>query len=370
MEFRARDTALGDLLFTEALRTAQTEVDRNLLISLVSVAFNGPVPSDTLRRNTLEVIATFLLSGPDRGSESASTCTMASTAEPLLAHFGQLLPDKAGLVRTSIIRCRTTTDKSNSPLDASPNTVEELLQAADKVVSSNERAAYLGRAAYLASQQQDFNRAISILDGFSEEERIQLDGAWENWRWDFATSAAMTQLKRGDRYAVDKIIASTPAGLRAFVQISIANAIADSGDRGTAIRYLQEGRKGLEKVSASDAVPWYLSLLRRYERLAPEEGPIVFRELVFHMNHTETFAWDPVSADGSYSSAMINLPAFLLQMDIAGIRETASLLKSPANRAGARLALLNSSLELWHKESSAGKPTKKQARELQERGTL
>ncbi|MCU1265236.1 MAG: hypothetical protein JWM21_1554 [Acidobacteria bacterium] len=362
---RARDIALGDVLFIAALKVAQAAADQDLLTSLAAVAFNGPAPLDELRRNVLSVMAPFLLAAPGATGDGASGCRLAAITEPLLGQFDRLLPEKAPFVRNSVARCLRPSRDSTEPAPASPpKTVEELLQAADKAADVSERASYRGRAAYLASQQEDFDRALQILDGFSEEERRELDGTWENWRWDFASSAAIAHLKKADRYGADKIITSTPAALRAFVQISVANAMADNGDQGTAIRYLNEGRQGLQKVDADDAVDWYLSLLRRYESLAPNEGPAVFHELIEVMNHRdEPKPSGETKNSGSYSSmAPMKLPAFLLQRDVNGVRETVSLIESSAARASARLGLLNSSLELWRKETAANKPGKNKAR--------
>ncbi|MBA3354895.1 MAG: hypothetical protein H0U18_02930 [Pyrinomonadaceae bacterium] len=134
----------------------------------------------------------------------------------------------------------------------------------------------MARAVNLAVQEEKFDQAIVILDGFNEQEREQLNSAWEDWRWEYASLAAIARLKNDDRYGMNRIIASTPDNLRSFVQIAIANELAARGDRNGTIEFLEEGRKGLARLNRPDLVDWRLSLTRRYLEIMPQEAPHFF----------------------------------------------------------------------------------------------
>jgi hypothetical protein len=79
-KLRRRDRALGDALFNEALATAATRRDRDLLASLTLIAFNGP-PADDLRRKVILAISHQFLGS---SSQDENTCSLAPVVAPLL----------------------------------------------------------------------------------------------------------------------------------------------------------------------------------------------------------------------------------------------------------------------------------------------
>jgi len=344
---RARDKALGDALFREALAAAANRPDQYLLAGLTIMAFNDSSLSDELRKKVLIAVSMeFVGNSPD--TNASRGCTIASTVIPLLEQFDQLLPQQAATIRTGLIQCRKSQATSVTAADNRSKTVDELLEAASKA-SSRDKVTYLWQAVYNATLEADFERAVTILDSFTEEERKDSD-IWDNWRWEYAFEAARARLKKNDRYGMDKIINSTPVRLRPFVQCSVAEAVADHGDIAGAIELLETARKGFLKSDEPNMLDWYTSLLRRYASLAPKEGPQVFREFVKVNNR---IAQRPDSTTQSESADVLQpiyLPPALVQTDWMTFKDAIGSLEPMSMRLRGRLGLLESLLELARAE--------------------
>jgi len=197
---RLRSKALGDALFNEALMTAAARSDGELLTSLIIIAFKGPAPSDDLRRSVVVAIEREFV-GNSRQTAVNRGCSLAPTIAPLLGEFDRVLPQSAATIRGGLIRCQKSHNpSSDATVDRVLNnerveTVSDLLDAASKARTIDDRVLFLGRAANLAAQQGNFEQAVTILDGLAEEERKALGDVWSDWRWDFAASAAVARLK-------------------------------------------------------------------------------------------------------------------------------------------------------------------------------
>ncbi|HKG96207.1 MAG TPA: hypothetical protein VKA97_00215, partial [Pyrinomonadaceae bacterium] len=286
---RAQNEKLGDALFNEALTVASIRSEIELLGSLTIIAFNASSPGGELRKSSVIALSKQFL-GSEQNASANRGCSLAPVLVPLLEHFDKAEPQAASLIRSGLIRCRKLQSSSSSSSvdnatdDLPLKTVDNLIEAANKASKIEDKVDYLSRAAYLAAQQRNFIRSLGILDGFTEEERKQLGSVWDNWRWEFASSAALGYLKQGDRYGMNKIITTTPSHLRAFVQLSVAEELANSDTAG-AIELLEASRKAF-KSDARDLFDWYLSLLRRFARLAPSESTAVFREFVISINRS------------------------------------------------------------------------------------
>lgn len=346
---RLRNKALGDALFNEALITAAARSDGELLTSLMLIAFNGPTPSDDLRRSVVVAIEREFV-GNSRQTAANGGCSRASTIAPLLSEFDRLLPHSAATIRGGLMRCQKNHNPSSDATvdrvlnNERVNTVSDLLDSAGKASTIDDRALFLGRAAYLAAQQGNFEQALTILDGLTEEERKAL-GDVSNWRWDFAASAAVARLKAGDRHGMEKIIASSPVNLRAFVQVAVAEGLADYGDMAGAVELLDAARKAFLKL---DDLPnrseWYLSLLDLYGKLAPKESAQVFREFVTVNNRARAHA-NERSDPRSDTLQPLKLPASVVQIDLPIMKEASSALAPLSMRVRARLGLVKSLLE-------------------------
>jgi hypothetical protein len=361
---RLRRKALGDALFNEALMTAAGGSDGELLTSLIIIAFNGPAPSDDLRRSVVVAIEREFV-GNSRQTAVNRGCSLAPTIAPLLGEFDRVLPQSAATIRGGLIRCQKSHNpSSDATVDRILNnerveTVSDLLDAANKARTIDDRVLFLGRAANLAAQQGNFEQAVTILDGIAEEERKALGDVWSDWRWDFAASAAVARLKADDRYGMEKIIASSPVNLRAFVQVAVAEALADYGDTAGAVELLEAARKAFLKLDdMPNMFDWYISLLGRYAKLAPKEGPQVFRDFVTVNNRARSHA-NEKSEPRSDTLQPLKLPASVVQIDLPIMKDASSALAPLSMRVRARLGLVKSLLESARADSRANPKQKR-----------
>lgn len=365
---RKRDVNLSDGLFMEIIAAARARnYDPNLLTILPTVAFEGPVPSNKLRVSLLDVLAEGLLRIPKSTQEQSAICQLAYIAAPLLPEFQRLIPLQAGMVRAQLIGCKPDLDPdtrreiSNALQEQPLKTVEDLLEAAGKTSDLEQRVTYRNRAAYMAFSEQKYDRAITILDGFSSEERElankTMSGGWDSWRASFASSSAIAHLKRGDRYMMYQVIAATPQHLRALVQISVGVELAKK-DGTAATQLLDEARAALAKTGSPQNFDSYGSLVLLYATLRPADALPVLRDGIKAINQTEQ-AEQTANSDAEAESqiallsndilmARYALPASLLALDDAGVRQTIALVASPTRRAAMRLKLLGASLAQRH----------------------
>jgi tetratricopeptide (TPR) repeat protein len=371
-KLRNHDKKLADGLFDVALSAARAAFDPESLGWLSIYAFrDGQTPSDERRKALLSVIAQGLLRDSASAGGEAEVCKLAPTAATYLGQFNRLTPDLAIVVRQGLSRCQAALQPSERQSvdealrDQPLKTVADLENEADKAPREEIRDEYLIRAARLAAQQKNYEKAISLLDRISEQGRKQLGGGWESWRWSYAASAAVAQFRRVDRSSMNRIITATPAALRALVQIAVAQALVKAGDRDSAFDLLTEARKALAQSSGTEVIDGYFNLMHEYERLAPMDTVNVFYEVVKALNRIEksdSKATQALEAETSLLSNDLllnayNVPISLLEKDEIGIRVAISSIQSPSTRVAIRLNLLNLSLAQPRTVIPVKKPT-------------
>jgi hypothetical protein len=372
---RSRDAKLGDVLFIETLMLARTTYEKDLLDALTSVAFRGPVPSDELRMKVLSILAEGLLRVPTSTGGEGEICKLAPTASLYLEQYNRLAPQQAPIVRQALTRCQSGLKSSarqsvdEALRDQPLKSIADLESEADKAASQELRDDYLIRATGMAAEQKNFEQAISLLDRISDAGRKQLGGGWEGWRWEYASLAALAQLKRGDRPAMYRIIAATPADLRGLVQIAVAPELGKLGEPSSAIELLNDARQRLAQSSEAEVIDGYFSLVRHYETLIPIDALNVFNEAVKALNRPEK--GDP-TADQTLDAATsllsndlllapYNVPVALLERDEQGLRAAISSIESPSKRAAIRLNLLSSALARHRASTPVNKPAMSKA---------
>lgn len=370
---RKRNSKLADGLFDQALAAAKATFDAESLSWLGQFAFHGQTPSDERRKALLAVMAEGLLRNSASGTGEAEVCRFAVTVAPLLNQFLRLLPFQWGAVRAATQRCQQSLPSfSRQSVDEAlrdhpAKTVADLESDADKAPSQEIRDEYLIRAASLAAQQKDFEQAISLLDLISDVGRRSFGGGWESWRWEYASLAALAQLKRGDRPAMYRIITATPADLRGLVEITVVQELAKVGDPSSAIDLLNDARQRLSHSSGAEVIDGYFSLVREYENLMPIDALNVFNEAVKALNRAEKAdakAKQTLEAETSVLSNDLllgpyNVPVTLLQRDEQGLRAAISSIESPSKRTAIRLNLLAAALarhRTTRPENKAGTP--------------
>jgi hypothetical protein len=366
---RKRDPSSAERLFLQTLNAATTTGEFNFFSILTSAAFTGPFSSDNERRLVLGALAGSI-PDPQRSSlPNNQTCKMAVFLPPLLPHYDRLLPQESLRIRTAFLRCQAAQaaeagpPTDNSSEQKSPETIDEFLTEATKSRDQWKRQRYWSKAAHLAAEAKDFKRAIDILDSVDEDSRKRMGDGWEDLRWDYAGEAACASLAGNDRLEMIKIIDATPSHLRALVNIFLASNCKSARDSDQVMEFMDAGRKQLEKASAKKQSTWYLGLVRLYAERSAPEAPAVLREAIASINRaSEEKINDCESANNV--SAVLNvelllkqykLPATLLEVDEAGVRNAVESIRPPDKRAAVRLQLLMGALA--HYRLAPGKVT-------------
>jgi len=378
---RAKDPRLADALFTQTLAAARQTLDTGLLNSLARAAFlesstlSAPSAmrvSDDLRREVLKVYLAYLQANPINADNRISICpSIGALLAPVLVQFDMLLPQQAGTARQTLNQCEEMSplarQRADDALREQPlNTVDDLLKAADGAKDSKVSTVYQYRAALLARQQNDFDRALKILDSMSTESREFSGGTWEAYRWDWAAISALRHFKIGDVYGMRLIINAVPAKLQPSAKMAFVDRLPTNRDKDTdpTLEFLSEARTGLRGPSLSDDEKsiGYLGLLPLTLKYQPTEATAVLKEAVAALNRAEqakdknTGNNDGSSRSGSEYSKLF--PASLLEMDEYAVKEAVSAIASPYIRVQVRLELLRVCLERLR---SAKEATPKQA---------
>lgn len=382
-KLRKRDATLADALFRQALAIARASQDANLLSSLKLALFSeldNPAdssksnPLDPLRAELLQVFAEYLQKDLNSSNDQTASCSsswpMIAMIGPLLPQFYRLLPLQAVGVRQLIIGCRPSlsplarqqTDCADNNL--SPQTVDDLLKAADDAADLKVKTVYQFRAAQLLVRQEAFDRAVSILESMDSDARKFMGGSWEAYRWEWAAFAAFAHFKRQDLTRMQQVINAVPSNLRHATQIQLANDLSDkkySSNYGSlAIELIEDARKGFRRANISDAdkANGYLFLVRLYVKFSPQEVIAVLKEAVAALNrveqtkptegeHLNDNTTNPLSE--TWWSEYFSAPR--LREDDYAVAEIVSSIESPTKRIQARLGLLNVALDRYRKAS-------------------
>lgn len=364
---RVKDARLGDALFAQTIELARETLDLELLNALSHWIFQEsmqpgasmPALPDEMRTELLKLDLTFLQSNPVSTENRDRVCLgVSSFIAPVLGHFQRLLPQQAFIARQSVNQCQSKFPLAQQRIDEALNdrplnTVEALLKAADDAEDLKVRTVFHYRAAALAKDKGEFERAIKILDSMSTEAREFMNGAWELMRVDWTVQSAIRHYKTGDVYGMRLVINALSADLQPLAKIGFVWQLPESRDKETdpTLEFLSDGGTGLSrsKVSDSQKYGYYFVLLKLTVKYQPTEATAVLKEAVAALNRLEQPKANdsgnekPDSLDGSSYSQL--LPALLLDMDEYAVKEAVSSIRSPEARAQVRLALLEVCLE-------------------------
>jgi hypothetical protein len=364
---RGKDAKLGDALFLQTLAAARQTFDADLLNSLANVAFpgsrsiDGPVNSglsDALKTELLKVYVAFVQTKPIYSETRSSVCsTVVSLISPVLFQFDRLLPRQAAIVRQSVNQCQALHPLAQQMLDDATRdqplkTVDDLLKAGDDAKDLQVRAVYQFRAASLAQQHNDFDRALKILDSMSLDSREFMGGSWEAYRWGWAATSALQHLKSEDVYGMRQIINSVPGDLQSFAKIAFVDQlpVSLSKDLDPTLEFLSDARSRLRRSSLENTgkAGWYFALLRLTVKYQPADASAVLKEAIAVLNHAdEARADEKKNSQDDHSKfdwAGI-FSASLIEMDEYTVGETVSSISSADTRVQVRLELLRVCLE-------------------------
>jgi hypothetical protein len=363
----SQDPKQGGALFAQTIQIVQQTLDPEFINSLTQMVFpeavqpgarKPPLP-DSMRIELLKLDLAYLQANPINDDNRTSLCTsVISFITPVLANFDHFLPQKSNLVRQTINQCQVTNplalQRVDDALRDQPlNTVDGLLKAAADAEDSKVSTVYLFRAASLAKEQNDLDRALKILDSMSAESREFMGGSWEDYRWDWAALSALRHFKSGDIYGMRLVINAVPADLQAFAKIRFVSQLPDTRNKDTdpSVEFLNDVRKDLGRSSIPDAqkIGWYFTLLRLAVKFQPADATAVLKEVVTALNHAaeaenqnsngeERSSVDRSLISGGFSASLVDLNEF-------AVKEAVSSISSPETRVLVRLGLLGTCLE-------------------------
>lgn len=377
---RDKDAGLADALFAQTLQAARQTMDSHLINSLTQHFFTEllhpdvhfPPSPDNLRTQLLRLDIDYLQANPINEQNQSTIClSVVSFIAPVLSQFDRLLPEQAGIARQSVSLCQSTSplirQRVDDALRDQPlNTVDDLLKAADDAQDIKVRTVYLYRAAALAKQQNDIDRALKILDSMSAESRDFMGEAWKTYRWQWAALSAIQHFKNGDITGMHLVINAVPDDLQPFAKLAFVSQLPTTKNKETdpTLEFLNDVRVGLRRSTVSDAekISEYFALLRLTVKYQPTEATAVLKEAVAALNRAEQ-AKDqksdqnqPQNLDTTDISK--SLPAALLEMDEYSVKEAIASISSPDTRTQVRLELLGACLQKLRSTKQAS-PTAK-----------
>jgi hypothetical protein len=363
---RFKDAKLADALYTKTLAAVRRAPDSASLNSLAQVTFpesmqsgiTTPAPPDILRAELLKLDVAYLQANPISAANRETVCDgVGAFIAPVLGQFQRLLPQQADIARQSVLQCQPANPLARQRLDDSLryqrlDTVDDLLKAADAATDMKVRTVYAYRAASLAKEQNDLDRALRILDGMSAEQRTFMGGSWEAYRWDWGALAALKYFKSGDVSMMHLVINAVPADLQPFAKIAFVGRLPSPRKRemDPAPEFLDEAREGLRRSAVSEAEKcgWYLGLLKLTVKYQPAQATAVLKETVASLNGVgeQKGKLDGGADERANLVASISksLPASLLEMDEYAVREAVASIAANDIRAEVRLGLLSASL--------------------------
>jgi hypothetical protein len=345
---RGRDPKLADSLFVQALALVKQDSRSRLLNSLLDVAFpaqrgitdNIPVPPDTLRMELLQVLVDLLNSKPP-----GDKCGVVSWISPYFSEIERLLPKQWPLVRSAINQCQSSPSVDElirrqideatrtQPLD----TVESFLKAAADAEDTDVRTDYQYRAAMVAMEHKDYERALKLLEDMPKEVRGE---TWDSYRWQWAADGAIEHYKNGRFREMNLMLDAVPADFQPLAKVAFIQWLPAQGSSETApvIEILNDALKGLRRPNIPEKYHWYFGLLRSTIKYQPADANAVLKDAIASLN--EINYETPLNATdylGYIGPALLELDEFVVKDAIASITLAQT-------RAQLRLALLTATM--------------------------
>ncbi|HEU4869778.1 MAG TPA: hypothetical protein VFT08_02855, partial [Pyrinomonadaceae bacterium] len=221
-ELRARDPKMADSLFVQALALAKQDTHSRFLNSLLHVAFpalrghgdNIPAPPDSLRIELLQILVDLLNANPDSGEKSK--CGLVSWISQFFSEIERLLPKQGLILREVINTCHVAWPVAQQQMEDAArtqplDTVESLLKAAADAKDTEVRTDYQYRAANLAVEHKDYERAIKLLDDMPKDVRGE---SWDSYRWEWAADGAIEHYKNSRFREMNLMLDAVPSDLQ------------------------------------------------------------------------------------------------------------------------------------------------------------
>jgi hypothetical protein len=353
---RARDATLADGLFEQAMVVVRQDPRSKLSNSLMFVAFpaqrglpaNTPVPPEPMRMELLQYYVGMINKTMIDNVDQNSTCGTVSWLSPVLPEIDRLLPKQMLLVRQAINRCQSPDPHVRLQIDealrSQPlNTVESLLKAGLDANDLETRTEYEFRAADLAADNKDYDRAIKILDDMSQEQRDAINESWTSWRRTWAAEGAVEHYKNGRFREMNLMLDGVPSDIQPFAKADFVNSVPEKAVSETAplIQILNDAIKGLRRsnIPETDKYDWYFGLLRTVVKYQPADANAVLKDAIASLNQVEEV--QPLNM----TDWLKYLGPPLVEMDEFIVKDALASIKPVPYRAQLRLALLDATLQ-------------------------
>jgi hypothetical protein len=344
---RAWDPKLADSLFIQALSLVKQGPPGRLLNSLLYVAFPAqrgisddvPVPPDPLRIELLQVLVDLL------ARPAGDKCGVVIWISPLFTEIERLLPKQWPVVRQAINQCRST---STSPLEQRQiddatrtqplDTVESFLKAAADAKDTEVRTDYQYRAANLAVEHKDYERAIKLLEDMPKEVRSD---SWDLHRWQWAADGAIEHYKNRRFGEMNLMLDAVPPDFQPLAKTAFVQWLPEQAgsETGPIIQILNDALKGLRRSNIPEKYHWYFGLLRSTIKYQPAEANAVLKDAIASLNQVK----EGTALDATDYTRYIGPP--LLEMDEFIVKDALASVTLVPMRAKLRLALLHATLQ-------------------------
>ena len=283
----------------------------------------------------------------DTGKQNL-TCGIVSWLAPVYGEMERLVPKQWLVIRQAINQCQSVSPLAHQLIDDATrseplNTVESLLNAAADADQMEVRTVYKSRAANLARQHNEYERALKILDDMSREERAFMGDSWQSFKWNWAADGAIEHYKNSRFREMNLLLDGTPSDLQPYARAAFIVWLPEQAVSETApvIQILNDAIKGLRgsNVPETDKFNWYFGLLRAVVKYQPTDANAVLKDAIASLNQIKD--GEPLNA----TDWLKYLGPSLVQMDEFAVKDALASITFVPFRAQLRLALLDTTLQ-------------------------
>lgn len=377
-----KDKSLSERLLLRVLQFAQNTSDFQSIgdLALFASPKSTTVEIDFLSDSSKKYLLTVFLENLIRLSalfqqkrlpaeQKEQTCILFLIGKGLSETINAYLPEKSSLIsqlsqQSNLCQRAASSSQKQSVFDelsadTKDLTIEELIQAGRDATDATKMAFYFTRAVGALSREKKFERALELLDDMDERSRKAMGTSndysyWRAVREASALDAVLQKLEAKDLGAANRIIEKTPTDLRPTLQIQVSREILSkvskvdfsNPEQSFAFALLTDARQKLPDMDDPfSSVNLYISLVRRYAVLLPDEVTLVFREMVKAINRA-----DDAKAEKEYQGKdfangedVIALPGSLLENEDIVLNHIEAV-QRPYSRVRLKLGLLNASV--------------------------
>ncbi|MFM9905007.1 MAG: hypothetical protein ACKVQJ_10610 [Pyrinomonadaceae bacterium] len=260
LKMQKRNETLANNYYALALGVAKTNETSDFFDNLIRLSFPEPTDSEhafvsdnRLRRSLLETLSDRIeIEAEEVLEKRRNDCNLTGYyGRRLLSNYEALVPERLQIIIQAINTCQISLkkdEKSSSPFDEKPKTIDEFLSAAEKTDDKSKKAEYLIEAARLAERQKQYKRAIQILYTVDGDMRNKPFGVWEATLLFAATPLIIEFIENDNLPEMYGIFKKLPDVTRTLVRISVIDKLDEKKYRFLGYELLGEARKELGRI--------------------------------------------------------------------------------------------------------------------------